>query len=65
MEIYVLDYPKGNELKIKTGYIKNLYNYEIFHSADTHDDCSGCPIICLENYKVIGILRSYPKKIKT
>ena len=30
----MIQYPKGNELEIKTGYIKDLANYSLFHSED-------------------------------
>ena len=62
--ICILQYPKGEELTVETGYIKNLNNYKIFHSANTEGGSSGSPIICLENYKVIGIHRRYNKTKK-
>ena len=61
IKICVLHYPKGDELELTTGYIQNLNNYEIFHSADTDNGSSGSPIISLEDYKVIGIHRRYHK----
>ena len=60
--ICILQYPKGNELTLKTGYIKELNNYEIFHSANTDHGSSGSPIISLnKGYKVIGIHRRFHK----
>ena len=65
IKICVLQYSKGNKLELTTGYIKDLNNYLIFHSADTEGGFSGSPIILLENYKVIGIHRSHHKKKRT
>ena len=63
ISICVLQYPNGNQLELQTGYIKDLNNYEIFHSANTLSGSSGSPIICLnKNYNVIGIHRRYDKK---
>ena len=62
IKICILQYPKGNELEIKTGYIEDLNKYEIFHSADTEHGSSGSPIICInKNYNVIWIHRRYHK----
>ena len=63
MSICILQYPNGNQLELQTGYIKDLNNYEIFHSANTLPGSSGSPIICLnKKYNVIGIHRRYDKK---
>ncbi len=65
IKICVLQYPKGNELKLETGYIEDLNNYEMFHNANTDLGSSGSPIVCInENYNVIGIHRRYHQKKK-
>jgi len=65
IKICVLQYPNGNELELKTGYIEELNKYEIFHSADTQYGSYDSPIICInKNYNVIGIHRRYHKNKK-
>ena len=63
IKICVLQYPKGNNLELKTGYINDINNYEIFHNANTDHGSSGSPIVCInKGYNVIGIHRRYHKK---
>ena len=65
IKICVLQYPKGNNLELKTGYIVDLNNYEMFHNANTDHGSSGSPIVCInKNYNVIGIHRRYHRHKK-
>ena len=55
--IYLLHYPNGEKMEYSIGVIKNisLDNCDIQHYCATKDGSSGCPIINLSNYKVVGI----------
>ena len=55
--IYLLHYPKGKEMKLSEGLIKNIYEdkYTIEHLCDSNDGSSGGPLINSIDYKVIGI----------
>ena len=53
--IYVLQYPKGNECCVSYGNIKYIKEYEIEHSCSTEVGSSGGPIILLDTFKVIGV----------
>ena len=58
-QIYLLHYPKGKEMKISPGIIKNITededNKRIHHLCDTSGGSSGGPIINKINFQVIGI----------
>ena len=58
-QIFVLHYPKGEEMKISPGVIKNITEEEncktIHHLDDTSGGSSGGPIINKINFQVIGI----------
>ena len=61
-DIAIIQYPKGEYMKIKTGHLKEINDYEIIHSVDTDKGSSGSPIILLSRkFKIIGIHRSYNK----
>ena len=53
--IYVLQYPKGNESCVSYGSIKYIKEYEIEHTCSTEVGSSGGPIILLDTFKVIGV----------
>ena len=55
--IYLLHYPNGEKMEYSIGVIKNisLDNCDIQHYCATKDGSSGCPIINLSNYKVVGV----------
>ena len=55
-EIFILQYPLGNELSFSYGKILSLEDEKIIHSASTEQGSSGSPIIrrCKDNY-IIGL----------
>ena len=55
-EIFLLQYPLGNELSFSYGKILSLEDEKIIHSASTEQGSSGSPIIrrCKDNY-LIGL----------
>ena len=55
-EIFILQYPLGNELSFSYGKILSLEDEKIIHSASTEQGSSGSPIIrrCKDNY-LIGL----------
>ena len=52
-EIFILQYPNGEELKYSSGKILNIENNEIHHSAATYYGSSGSPLIKRYNNKLI------------
>ncbi len=61
-------YENGEDLSInsiKSGYLKKIKNYKIYHSVDTGKGCSGSPIILTNrDFKIIGIHRNTIKEKK-
>ena len=55
--VYLIGFPKGGKSKFSNGKIINILedNFTIIHKCSTEPGSSGCPIINLENNKVIGI----------
>ena len=55
-DIFILQYPNGNDLSFSYGKILSIENNEIIHSSSTEGGSSGSPIIrrCKDNY-VIGL----------
>jgi hypothetical protein len=64
-DIFILQYPEGNELCFSYGKVLSLQNNNIIHSASTKDGSSGSPIIrrSEDNY-IIGIHHGGIKKEK-
>ena len=62
--VYLVHYPKGKKMEYSPGAIKNisLDNYNIEHYCPSEKGSSGCPIINLLNYKVIGIHKGSKEK---
>jgi hypothetical protein len=61
--IAVSGYYNGEELFIKSGYLKNIENYQIYYSIDKEDIYPGSPIIlAYRDFKIIGIHRSSIKE---
>ena len=55
-QIYILHYPRGNEIKYSTEMINNIVDkFQIRHYCSTDSGSSGAPIINFENRKVIGV----------
>ena len=55
--VYLIHYPHGHNIELSNGVIKSIDedNYTIYHLCSTEAGSSGCPIINLINFKVIGI----------
>ena len=62
-DIFILQYPKGNELSFSYGKITSIEDNNIIHSASTEDGSSGSPIIrrSKDNY-IIGLHNGTFKK---
>ena len=56
--IYLLHYPKG-DLSISCGVIKKIKESEIAYLCNTEEGSSGCPILSINSYKVIGIRNTF------
>ena len=54
-EIYIIQFPRGEELRCSEGKIISLANPEFSHSAKTEHGSSGSPIILKRTKKIIGI----------
>ena len=55
--VYLIYYPYENKASYSNGIIKNISedNYNIKHLCSTKPGASGCPIINLNNNRVLGI----------
>ena len=53
--IYILNYPKGENIVVSYGIISDLHDNIIQHKCNTEPGSSGSPIISLDSLKVIGI----------
>ena len=63
--VYIINYPKGNNLKLSFGSIANIKKEKIKHTCSTESGSSGSPILLLNNNKVIGIhIGSYKEDTK-
>jgi len=62
-DIFILQYPNGNDISFSEGRMLSLRNNKIIHSASTNSGSSGSPIIrrCNDNY-IIGLHRQGFKK---
>ena len=62
--IYLLHYPKGEEVSKSEGTIKSISvdNYNLEHYCDSSSGSSGGPIFNSYNYKVIGIHKGASKR---
>ena len=54
-QIYLLHYPKGEQMVFSNGIIKNINEYTIQHLCDSSGGSSGGPLINANNYRVIGV----------
>ena len=63
---YLLQYPKGKEVKIGQGIIKSISDdyKNIYHYCYSYFGSSGGPIIDMESFKVIGIHKGAGKSGK-
>ena len=64
--IYLIGYPRGGKPKYAIGLIKGIdeNNYDIRHLCKSNPGSSGCPIINLNNNRVIGIHKGAASKGK-
>ena len=62
--IYILHYEEGKKIKYSIGNIKAIAedNFNIRHLCTTNVGSSGCPMINLFNYKVMGVHKGYKNK---
>jgi len=62
-DIFILQYPNGNDISFSEGRMLSLRNNKIIHSASTNSGSSGSPIIrrCHDNY-IIGLHNKGVKK---
>ena len=54
-DIYIVQYPGGNDLSYSEGKIKEINNYEIIYDASTQSGSSGSPILLKDTTEIIGI----------
>ena len=54
-DIYIIQFPKAEELKCSEGKITSIKDSEFSHSACTEKGSSGSPIILKRKKKIIGI----------
>ena len=60
-QIFSIHYPKGKDLMFSFGKIVKKNNDNLIYSISTDSGSSGCPLILLNNLKVIGIHIGYYK----
>ena len=64
--IILLHYPKGDEMSLSTGSIKQVgvdeKNYEIYHLCSSDRGSSGGPLINIKDYKVLAIHKGASKE---
>ena len=54
-DIYIVQYPGGNDLSYSEGKIKDINNYELIYDASTQPGSSGSPILLKDTTEIIGI----------
>ena len=54
-DIFILQYPSGNDLSYSLGQIRKINNPLIYHNDSTEKGSSGSPIIDRGNNTIIGI----------
>ena len=55
VDIFILQFPKGNELSFSVGQIKRIDKKNMEYNASTYYGSSGSPIIRRDNYSIIGL----------
>ena len=63
-DIFILQFPKGNELSFSVGQIKRIDKKHMEYSASTYYGSSGSPIIRRDNYSIIGLHAGSKKDIE-
>ena len=64
IDIFILQYPLGNEVSFSEGKIVSINEEKIHYTASTNHGSSGWPIIKRDNYCVIGLHVGSEKKKK-
>ena len=59
--IYLLQYPKGLKSSHSLGRMKDIADINISYYCSTDSGSSGSPVLCLSNYKVIGVHKQSTK----
>ena len=54
-DVFTIEFPGGEDASCASGKIKDIYDNEFEHDIPTDYWLSGCPIILLNNFMVIGI----------
>jgi len=62
-EIFILQYPKGNELSFSDGIILGIQDSKLIHNCSTCEGSSGSPIILRSNNSIIGLHYGSDEKI--
>jgi len=62
-EIFILQYPKGNELSFSAGIILGIQDSKLIHNCSTCKGSSGSPIILRSNNSIIGLHYGSDNKI--
>ena len=57
--IYIVHYPKGENVAVSFGLLSEIQKDDILHSCNTSGGSSGSPILNLNSLKVIGIHYGY------
>ena len=53
--VYLLHYPKSQDVEVSYGLILNLNQQNIHHLCNSDRGSSGSPILSLKSFKVIGV----------
>jgi len=62
--IYILNYPKDNDIIVSYGKLFCLKKTELFYKCNIKENSSGSPILLTNNQKLIGIHSNCSKKYK-
>ena len=64
--VYLIHYPEGKNVKYSLGVIKNIDEdgFNIRHLCNSYTGSSGGPLICLINFKIMGIHKGSKDKKK-
>ena len=54
-DIYIVQYPEGENLSYSEGQIKQINNFELIYNGDTKLGSSGSPILLKNSQEVLGI----------
>ena len=53
--LYILNYPKGDNMKVSFGLLEDIKNNNLYHLCTTEPGSSGSPIISLKTFKLLGV----------